>query len=60
MINPGELAICTKRGHDAGINVLTQGWKQCKWCGSWLRMVHTIEERQDEPPKEEQEPRAKP
>ncbi len=52
MINPDELRICAKRGHDApgrGID----GWAQCKWCGMWLRGVYTTEEREDEPPKAE-------
>jgi hypothetical protein len=29
---------------------------QCKWCGMWLRELHTIEEREDEPPQDEQSP----
>jgi hypothetical protein len=29
-------------------------WAQCKWCGTWLREVRTIEEREDAPPKKEQ------
>jgi len=54
MINPDELAICRRRGHDAGI--LGEGWSQCRWCGIWLREVRTIEEREDEPPENEQNP----
>ena len=42
MINPEELAICKRRGHDAG-SFLDHGWLQCKWCGLWLREVRTIE-----------------
>jgi len=55
MIDQDELAICKRRGHDAGLNVLSTGWRKCKWCGTWLRMVHTIEERDDAPPKDQQE-----
>jgi len=49
MINRKELAICKRRGHDAGV-WLHQGWVQCKWCEAWLREVRTIEEREDTPP----------
>ncbi len=55
MINTDELAICKRRGHDAGFN-LNAGWVQCNWCGTWLREVRTIEEREDEPPEDEQNP----
>lgn len=55
MINRDELAICKRRGHDAGIG-LHAGWAQCRWCGAWLREVRTIEEREDAPPEAEQNP----
>ncbi|MGA2590691.1 MAG: hypothetical protein ABSH32_12300 [Bryobacteraceae bacterium] len=55
MIDPAELAICKRRGHDAGLTVFSERWMQCKWCGTWLRVVRTIEEREDEPPKDQQE-----
>jgi hypothetical protein len=55
MINPDELAICKRRGHETEYG-LKQGWAQCKWCGTWLREVCTIEEREDEPPEAEQNP----
>jgi hypothetical protein len=58
MVNRDELAICKRRGHDLGI-AFDQKWKQCKWCGMWLRQVHTIEEREDEPPADEQSPSAR-
>jgi hypothetical protein len=48
MINPKELAICKRRGHSA--RLLGDGWAQCKWCGTWIREVRTIEEREDAPP----------
>jgi hypothetical protein len=48
MIDKKELAVCKKRGHDASL--LGGGWEQCKWCGTWLREVRTIEERDDTPP----------
>lgn len=52
MINPEELAICKRRGHDVGRldNTL---WQRCRHCGAWLREVRTIEEREDEPPAHE-------
>jgi hypothetical protein len=49
MIEPEELAICKRRGHDGP--GLSDGWVQCKWCGIWRR--HVVEEREDEPPQEE-------
>jgi hypothetical protein len=52
MINTKELAICKRRGHEPP--GLGDGWRQCKWCGIWQRTVSTIEEREDEPPKDEQ------
>jgi hypothetical protein len=55
MINPEELAICKRRGHDAG-SFRDHGWLQCKWCGLWLREVRTIEEREDAPPENERSP----
>ena len=58
MVNRDELAICKRRGHD-GLVGFGDGWTRCKWCGLWLRAVRTIEEREDEPPKDEQNPFAK-
>lgn len=55
MIDPAELAICKRRGHDPGLTALSDYWNQCKWCGAWLRVVRTIEVREDEPPKDQQE-----
>src|ERR1700726_3525824 len=55
MINQEEAAICKRRGHDASLG-LKLGWTQCKWCGTWLREVCTIEEREDAPPEDEQNP----
>jgi len=49
MVNGEELAICTRRGHDATGLGIGEGWIQCKWCGMWLRAIHTIEEREDAP-----------
>jgi len=54
-INPEELAICKRRGHNTGAG-MDRGWAQCKFCGLWLRVVRTIEEREDEPPKAELDP----
>ena len=54
MINPKELAICKRRGHNP------QGdrdkWECCKYCGMWTRTLSTIQERKDDPPEEEQDP----
>jgi hypothetical protein len=50
-INRKELAICKRRGHEPRPD---RQWQRCKWCGLWLREVITIEEREDEPPEEEQ------
>jgi hypothetical protein len=36
--------------------MLDDQWERCKWCGLWLRRVVTVEEREDEPPKDEQSP----
>ena len=55
MINAEELAICKRRGHDAG-HFLEHGWAQCRWCGHWLRQVRAIEEREDAPPEDERSP----
>ncbi len=57
MINAEELAICKRRGHEASL--FSYGWSPCKWCGLWLREVRAIEEREDEPPEDEQAPFAK-
>jgi hypothetical protein len=35
MVNKMELAICKRRGHES--MGLSDGWKQCKWRGIWLR-----------------------
>lgn len=58
MINPQELEICKRRGHEIK-GLSRERWKRCKWCGMWLREVTTIEEREDDPPKEEQDPLGK-
>ncbi len=56
MINPKERAICERRGHEVdGLNV-NESWKECKWCGVWLRKVCRLEEREDEPPEGEKDP----
>jgi len=55
MINLDEQSVCKRRGHDPDTG-LSRGWVQCKWCGTWLREVRTIEEREDEPPDDEQDP----
>lgn len=53
MIDANELAVCKRRGHDAGLGMRV-AWAQCKWCGTWLREVRTIEEREETPPKDQQ------
>jgi hypothetical protein len=54
MINAEELAICKRRGH--GVDLFGDKWKPCKWCGTWLRLLRTVQEREDEPPLDEQDP----
>jgi hypothetical protein len=49
MINPEELAVCRRRGHP-GVQMEPNKWRQCKSCGTWLREIRTIEEREDAPP----------
>jgi hypothetical protein len=56
VINRRELAICKRRGHEG---FPSEGWKQCKWCKTWLREVRKIEEREDEPPEEDLDPLVK-
>lgn len=52
-MNPDELAICKRRGHDpSGFD----RWRKCKWCGLWQRSVRVLEEREEEPPESEQSP----
>jgi hypothetical protein len=36
--------------------MLGEQWQRCKGCGLWLRRVVTVEEREDEPAKDEQSP----
>ncbi len=52
MINPDELAICKRRGHEVPGSMF-DGWSRCKWCGMWVRKVYTFttEEQEGEPPK---------
>ncbi len=52
-VNKRELAICKRRGHEPRLD---DRWRQCKWCGLWLRAVTTVEEREDEPPRDQQSP----
>jgi hypothetical protein len=53
-INRKELAICKRRGHEPAR--LSDKWRRCKWCGIWQRTLRTIEEREDDPPENEQDP----
>jgi hypothetical protein len=58
MINPDELEICRRRGH--ALSTLGQDWNKCKSCGMWIRDiyirdVYAVEEREDEPPADEQD-----
>jgi hypothetical protein len=54
-VNQEELAICRHRGHDFRA-VNGPMWRRCKWCGTWVRTVTTVEEREDDPPEDEQDP----
>jgi len=55
---PEELEICKRRGHEIK-GLSSDRWKQCRWCGMWLRGVCVIEEREDKPPRDEQDPLGK-
>jgi hypothetical protein len=37
------------------LSPLFHEWQQCGWCGAWVREVCKIEEREDEPPEDEQD-----
>ncbi len=58
MINAEELMICKRRGHAVG-GLVSQHWKQCQWCGTWVREVRTIQEREEDPPEEDLDPMIK-
>jgi hypothetical protein len=52
-----ELEVCKRRGHSP---LMGKGWSKCEWCGLWMCEIHTIEEREDQPPRDEMEsPKAK-
>jgi hypothetical protein len=57
MINPDELAICKRRGHNP-FYLADNKWSQCQFCGLWLRQVRVDEEREDAPPEDEIHPLA--
>jgi hypothetical protein len=48
VVDENELAMCKRRGHDAGLGAKV-AWAQRKWCGTWIREVHRIEECEDPP-----------
>ena len=54
MIKPKELAICKRRGHDP--QGYREKWERCKYCGMWTRTISTKEEREGDPPEDEQDP----
>ena len=54
-LDRAEVEICRRRGHDAGL-VSADKWSQCKWCGLWVRKKEILEEREDDPPKDEMNP----
>lgn len=54
MINHEEQAICKRRGAHTGIS--TKFWERCRWCGTWYRLVQKVEERDEDPPEDEQSP----
>ena len=57
MINPKELGICKRRGHQIRLGALRLGeWSQCSACGTWVREVTTMEERENSPPENEISP----
>lgn len=55
MVDQEELAICRRRGHHL-VGIAADAWRQCKWCRIWVREVRKLEEREDDPPKEERDP----
>jgi hypothetical protein len=55
MIDPEELAICRRRGHNLAM-VLDNKWSQCESCGMWVRELVVIQEREDEPSEEKIHP----
>ena len=52
MINPEELTICKRRGHNLDV-VLDNKWTPCESCGMWVRELTVIQEREDEPSEDE-------
>jgi hypothetical protein len=54
MIKRKEVAICKRRGHNPQGHDIS--WERCKYCGMWTRTISTIEEREDDPPEDEQHP----
>ena len=58
-MNAEELKICRRRGHSVPSLANRDKWAQCRWCGIWLREVLAKEEREDEPPEDEQDQMAK-
>jgi hypothetical protein len=48
MIDSEELAICRRRGHRLETSG-SQGWTPCQQCGTWVRAIPQIEERETEP-----------
>ncbi|HUQ93113.1 MAG TPA: hypothetical protein VM120_15635 [Bryobacteraceae bacterium] len=54
MIHEEELAVCRRRGHEAGA-VFAEWWVRCKPCGTWLRKVNTLQQRDETPPQSELE-----
>jgi len=56
-VDPDELAICRRRKHNLGAaRSRSGGWAQCRSCGTWVRDLRRIDEREDEPPEEELHP----
>jgi len=55
MVDAEEIGTRGRRGHDLGPG-LGKGWQKCNWCGTWVRQIQTTEEREDEPPEDDQDP----
>jgi hypothetical protein len=53
MIDKAEHEICKRRGHELGL-MTKDKWSQCKWCHVWVRETTVHQERDDEPPEDEQ------
>src|ERR1700722_14502687 len=57
VFNPEEAEICKRRGHSEYPD--EKRGSECNFCGTFYREVRSVEERDEEPPIDEQYPRLK-